>query len=144
MKGKIVLRKRIIAILMLVILVCQVPCAALELESRASQQISSYSTTVKAMGDGEVEIYFEIVGTLVMDEIGAEEITVYRLSGSNWVEVDFWDRDDAGMSAENKSRHDNSVFFYGTEDVEYKVVIELFAEDSRGYDSRTRTHYVTA
>ena len=144
MKGKIVLRKRIIAIFMLVVLVCQVPCAALELENRASDQIASYTTIVDAIGDGEIEIYFDIQGTLVMDAIGAEEIVVYRLSGSNWVEVGYYDRDDAGMSSENESRHNDSVYFYGTEGVRYKVVIELFAEDSRGYDSRTRTHYVTA
>lgn len=144
MKGKIVLRKRIIAIFLLIALVCQMPCMALELETRASDQISSYTTIVDALGDGEIEIYFDIRATEYMDALGAEEIVVYRLSGSKWVEVGYFDRDDAGMSVENKSRHNDSVYFYGTEGVEYKVVIELFAEDSRGYDSRTRTHYVTA
>lgn len=138
------MRKSIISFIMVIALVFQMPCSALEFDVRASNQISSYTTIVDAMGGGEIEIYFDIRATEYMDELGAEEIMIYRLSGSNWVEVGSYDRNDSGMTLENEIRHYNSIYFDGTEGVEYKVVIEVFAEDYRGYDSRTKTHYVTA
>ena len=79
-----------------------------------------------------------------MKELGAEEIVIYRRSGSKWIEADSYDKNDAGMTKSNVYRYKNTVTFDGTSDVEYKIVVTVFAEDSSGYDSRTKTHYVTA
>ena len=79
-----------------------------------------------------------------MDELGAEEITIYRHSGSNWVEVDYYDRNDPDMTRQNTGFCRDSVVFQGTSGAEYKVVVTIFAEDSYGYDSRTKTYIVTA
>ena len=79
-----------------------------------------------------------------MDELGAEEVVVYRNSGSKWVKVDSYDRNDSGMTQLNSCRCRNTIIFEGTSGAEYKIEVTVFAEDSSGYDSRTKTHYVTA
>lgn len=138
------MKKRILFVLLSALLACFFTMSAFAITARASEQISSYTTSATPLSDGDIKISFKVYGTAMMDELGAEEITVYRHSGSNWVEVDYYDRNDSGMTSTNTSRHSGSVTFNGTSGVEYKVEITIFAEDENGYDSRTKTYTVTA
>lgn len=139
------MKKRICSLLLTSILLGLTIAPVFGIDTRASKQIMSYLTAVTPISSGDLEIYFFIEGNDTMDELGAEEITVYRLSGSNWVEVAHYDYYDDGMVRSDSGRHHNTITFDGTAGAEYSVVITVFAQDyDGGYDSRTRTHTVTA
>lgn len=54
------------------------------------------------------------------------------------------DRYDSGMSTKDDYYFGNELYYTGTPGKEYKVEVTVFAENSSGYDSRTRTFNVTA
>ena len=139
------MRKRICALFFMLFFTALTIFPAMGLEDRASAQIRSYLTAVTPISSGDLEIYFLIEGIDIMDELGGEEITVYRHSGKNWVEVASYDYYDEGMVRSDSGTHNHTIVFDGTAGAEYSVVITIFAQDyDGGYDSRTRTHTVTA
>lgn len=144
MKGKVKLKRRIFSVLFIILLVSLAVAPVFAAEMRASGQIHDCITDVTAKIGGDIKIAFDVMGKTAMKELGAEEIIIYRCSGSKWIEVDSYDRNDDGMTETNSRRYKNTIIFDGTSGAEYKVVITVFAEDSSGYDSRTKTHYVTA
>lgn len=108
----------------------------------ASSQICLYDITVTPITDS-LYIKFSISGNTMMDKIGCESIYVYEKSGSRWNLVNSWDEDDEGMSRSNARSNKNGKYSSSETGVEYKVVITVYAEDSNGRDTRTKTVYVT-
>ena len=119
-----------------------VPVSAIS--TRASAQIMRYSTDAKAVGNGRIAMKFSILGTDIMDTIGAKRIQIYSQVGGRWVITEIYSQDDAGMSDTDTYTYANTVYYDGTIGTYYKIVITVFAEDDAGSDSRTETHYVTA
>lgn len=109
---------------------------------RASSQINQYDMTVTPVTN-TLNIGFSVTGNDVMDKIGCESIYVYEKSGSRWGLTDSWDEDDPGMSRNNRTSSKNTMYCNSEAGVEYKVVITIFAENSDGRDTRTRTIFVT-
>mgnify|MGYP000589213411 CR=1 FL=1 len=93
---------------------------------------------------GKIAIAFSIDGTGEMKNIGAESIIIYYKIGGAWVVGDDLDRYDSGMSTKDDYYFGNELYYTGTPGKEYKVEVTVFAENSSGYDSRTRTFNVTA
>ena len=87
---------------------------------------------------------FSIDGTGEMKNIGAESIIIYYKIGGAWVVGYDLDRYDSGMSTKDDYYFGNELYYTGTPGKEYKVEVTVFAENSSGYDSRTRTFNVTA
>ena len=137
----IVKRKRFISLLMAAVCMFLFAMPAFA-TARASIQINQYDMKVTPV-TGTLNIYFSVTGNNAMDKIGCESIYVYEKSGSRWVLTDSWDEDDAGMSHTDSGFKVNTIYCDSEAGVEYKVVITIFAENSAGRDSRTRTIYVT-
>lgn len=78
-----------------------------------------------------------------MNKLGCESIKVYEKSGSRWISCETWDEDDTGMSRSNGAMYANTIYCDGDADVEYKVVVTIFAENDAGRDTRSQTFYVT-
>lgn len=54
----------------------------------ASKYLTSYSAYVYVTSSGEVQVWFDVMGTGDMDEIGALSIILYESSdGTNWTRV---------------------------------------------------------
>ena len=134
-------RKRLISLFMTA--VCMFLFAAPAFATtKASNQIFRYDMTVTPVTN-TLNIGFSVTGKDKMDKIGCESIYVYEKSGSLWILVDSWNEDDSGMSRSNMTSSKNTMYSNSKAGIEYKVVITIFAEDSNGRDSRTRTIYVT-
>lgn len=134
-------KKRVISLLMTAVCMFLFAMPAFA-TTKASSQISRYDMTVTPVAN-TLNIGFSITGNDKMDKIGCESIYVYEKSGTRWILTDSWDEDDSGMSRTNTSFSRNTMYSSSQAGVEYKVVITIFAEDSNGRDSRTRTIYVT-
>lgn len=126
----------------LCIAVLCVPVSAIE--SRASAQIAVYSMKVTPITDA-LSVRFSVTGAGVVDKLGCESIYVYKLVASRWVLVPSQTKleDDDGMSATNTYGHVNSIHCSSESGVAYKVVVTIFAENSKGRDTRSETFYVT-
>lgn len=113
-------------------------------EARGSSQINAYSMTVTPVSaTGTLNIKFSVNGNGMADKLGCESIYVYEKSGSNWVFQESWSEDDDGMSRSNYYVHKNTMYYYSNVGAEYKVIVTIFAENSKGRDTRSDTFYVT-
>jgi len=95
-------------------------------------------------GSGILGIEFSIMGTGRMSAIGAESIVIREKSGSDWINVCEYDRNDSDMIKTGSGKHSGSIPFEGTIGVQYWITITVFAENSNGSDSRTENFIVTA
>lgn len=133
---------RVLLSLMLAAVLCTVSVSAAL--TRASAYIDWYSMNVTPVGSGVLWIEFSIEGTGKMSTLGAESITIERQSGAKWIQAAEFDRYDEGMVGTNAYTYDNIIPYNGIPETKYKVTITLFAENSSGSDSRTKTFIVTA
>jgi len=109
----------------------------------ASGQIDSYYIDVYESDDGQIAIEFDVIGSGTMDYIGAESIAVYYKDGTRWIFLDENTRDNSGMSRSNTYSFTNTIYYDGDSGYDYKVVVEIFAENDEGYDSRIKTFYIS-
>ena len=116
-----------------------VPASAFD--TRASEQIYYHSIDASASG-GQIVTRFSVMGNVPMDKLGCQSIKIYEKRGSSWISVASFDEDDAGMSRTNGTRHSNSISWSCKSSVEYRVSVTVFAEDSAGRDTRSKTVYV--
>lgn len=112
------------------------------IESRASDQISSYYMEVTPTS-GALAVYFNIIGTGKMDKIGCESIYVYKNVDGSWVFSQKMTEDDENMSNTSIHAHGDTIYCYEPGGYHYKVEVTLFSENSKGRDTRSRTFYVT-
>ena len=112
------------------------------IDPQASDQIRAHWIVVTPT-TGVINVEFSITGRNIMDKIGCQSIYIYEKTGAGWTLVDSKKENDYGMSKTNKSYHANLITFNGKADVEYEVVVTVFAENSAGRDGRAQTFYVT-
>ena len=134
-------QKRFVTLLMAAVCMFLLAAPAFATETRASEQINSYSMTVTPKANA-LSVYFSVSGNSIMNKIGCESIKVYKLSNSRWVLTETWYEDDTGMSRSGIAMA-NTIYCDGEADVEYKVVVTIFAENDAGRDTRSQTFYVT-
>ena len=82
---------KVISFILVILFVFQNPvsaAAAEYIQPRASDYLSVYSAYVYVTDSGEVQVWFDVMGTGWMDEIGALSIMLYESSdGTNWRRV---------------------------------------------------------
>lgn len=110
--------------------------------TQASDQISMYRMGVTT-STGSIDIEFSITGVGTVDKLGCQSIYIYKQEGNSWRFVENRLEDDPGMSKTDTFTHVNLICCNGKADVEYKVVVTLFAENSAGRDTRSKIFYVT-
>ena len=134
--------KRCVSFVLIFICMFTLTISAYAIENRASDQIALYDISVTPTS-GTLNVKFSVSGTSMMEKIGCESIKVYEKSGTQWTLVDSTDENDLGMSRYNSRSQKNTIQFDSESGVEYKVSVTIFAENSSGRDTRTRTLYVT-
>ena len=135
-------KKQIISFIMSILCVCLLAIPTFASEVKASDQIRAYSIDATSSA-GSLNIKFSITGRTSMDKLGCESIEVYKKFGSSWILSTSFDESDPGMSKSSSIMHANTITCAGVAGVEYKVVVTVFAENSVGRDTRTKTVYVT-
>ena len=133
-------KKRLIALICVLVCVMITVVPAFAMETRASQQIKSYAMDASASSKS-IDVYFLVSGTGNVTKVGCESIDIYTKSGSSWTWSTGKTESDSGMSKAGRL-HTNTISFSKTTGVEYKVVVTIFAEDGDGRDTRTKTFYL--
>ena len=133
---------RIVTLMLVLSLV--VPCVANAAsiptaQPYASRYLSAYNTYVCAMGGGELQIWFEVMGTGKMDEIGTLSIMLYESTdNSNWSYVTtFLHENYSSMLVEDDYYHADYVPYYNAVNGRYyKAYVCIWAGKDGGGDTR--------
>lgn len=133
---------KIICLVLVVALL--VPCnvSAASVESAvpyASNYLSLYSAYVYVTSSGQVQVWFEVMGTDDMDEIGSLRIVLYESSdGTTWTKVKTFLHDStAGMLYENDYYVSSHVSWSGgSTSKQYKAYVCVYAGKNGSGDTR--------
>jgi hypothetical protein len=129
---KINLRKIVSALLVLSILF--IP-AALTAEARASDYITNTAVGISKSGL-TITVDYSITGTGNMTSIGASSIVIYKNSSPVYT---FSYPAVSALRSSNTYVHSSSVRYTGTTGNTYYAVVNFYAGNSNGSDTRART-----
>jgi len=104
----------------------------------ASYYLDSYNTYICTMGSGKLEIWFEVMGTGDMDELGTLSIKLYESSNnSSWTLVKtFLHENNSSMLAEDDYFYCSYVPYQGTAGKYYKAYVCIWAGRNGSGDTR--------
>lgn len=125
---------RFVAVLLVLATLFAVPAQAAGTSVYASRYFVSYGTYIHVVEGNHLQIWFEMVGTDIMNKIGVSEIIIKRSSDNqNWTNV-YWyyPEDYSSMMVSNEGDHVGYVPFYGTHGYYYKAYVTFYAKDSAG------------
>ena len=121
----------------------QVPTAVLAaseptVQPYASKYLAAYNTYICAVGGGDIQIWFEVMGTGDMDELGTLSIMLYESTdNSNWTYLDtFLHEDYETMLIEDDYWHMDYVPYDGVAGRYYKAYVCIWAGKNGGGDTR--------
>lgn len=133
---------KITSLLLVVFLIvpCNVSAASVEpAVPYASNYLSLYSAYVHVTASGQVQVWFEVMGTDDMDEIGSLRIVLYESSdGTTWTKVKTFLHDStAGMLYENDYYVSSHVSWSGgSTSKQYKAYVCVWAGKNGTGDTR--------
>ena len=134
--------KKVLSLVLSIVFIATLSFPTLATESRASAQIAMYDMDATAATD-RIAVYFSIIGSGEMENIGCEIIYIYKMVNSRWILVHSKTENADGMTDKDAFFYTNTLRF-GSERLEaYKVVVTVFAENAKGRDSRSETFFVT-
>jgi len=107
-------------------------------QPQASYYFTSYNSYVCAMGGGRLELWFNVVGTNTMDEIGALTIMLYESAdNSTWTwKQTFRHSMYPSMLAEDTVFHSSYVTYQGIPGRYYQAYVCLWAGKDGNGDNR--------
>lgn len=135
---------RIISLCLVLILSLPINIYAVEgtPPARASYYLDAYNTYICDVGSGEIQIWYEVMGTGDMDEIGTLSIMLYEVNtdGSlKWVKT-FLHEDYDTMLSYDDWYHYSHVSYQGSSSKTYKAYVCIWA----GKDGAGDTRYMWA
>lgn len=127
-------------IALLLILATLLSMGVMAAESRASSYLSSYYADV-ALKNGELSIYYEVLGVKFLDRLGTKRIYIQRKVGTRWTTEDTIQyTDDNSLQGENVAYHSGKVYYTPQySNATYRAVVSFYGKDSSGSDSAEYT-----
>ncbi len=132
---------KVIALCLVLILMTPFSANAAEAETimpLASYYLDAYNTYICDMGSGRIQIWYEVMGTGDMDEIGVLSIKLYESSDNqNWTRVKTFSHENySSMLAEDDWYHCSYVSYQGTAGKYYKAYVCIWAGKNGSGDTR--------
>ena len=126
------------AVAVILIVACLLPVNALAVEPRASDYLSAYTAYIYQAGWGKIQVWFDVTGTVYMDEIGSLEIRLYESKDNeNWTWVKTFDyTDHSGMLGYDDFSHTGHIEYSGTIGRYYKAYVCVWAGKNGNGDTR--------
>jgi len=104
----------------------------------ASKYLSAYNTYICAVGGGDIQIWFEVMGTDDMDDLGTLSIVLYESTdNSTWTHIKtFLHEDYEDMLIEDDFWYMNYIPYDGVAGRYYKAYVCIWAGKNGGGDTR--------
>lgn len=134
--------KKFLSTVLSVICVVALCVPAKAIESRASAQIAAYAMQVNPHS-GYFSVFFSVTAAGEADKLGCESIYVYKMVDFDWelVKKETKRENDPGMSIKNDYDYANSIHCNSEAGEAYKIEVTIFAENSKGRDTRSKVFY---
>lgn len=132
---------RIISILLILVFICPSPAFAATPDvavPAASYYLDAYTAYICAMGNGELQIWWNIYGAGTQVDLGVLRIVVYESSDNatwTWVKT-FTHSNYSNMLSHNDAHHMDYVSLQGTKGYYYKALVTIYGGDGTTGDSR--------
>ena len=129
----------ILSVLLCMAMLCGIPAHAVE--TRASDRIAYSTATLSKASNGDLNVYFSVRATGIMEKIGASSVVIQRSSGNGWVtEYTFNTSNTPTLQRENKDQH-GMVLTYSPRfsGVEYRAVVMIYVKDATGISTQQLT-----
>lgn len=131
---------QLVAFILILALITPLNVTAAENEIRpyASNYLTAYNTYICDMGNGRHEIWFEVMGTGDMDEIGTLSIMLYEVNSDGslkWVKT-FLHEDYNTMLSYDDWYHCSYVTYQGSSSKTYKAYVCIWAGKNGNGDTR--------
>jgi len=104
----------------------------------ASYYLDAYNTYICAVGNGDIQIWFEVMATDDMDELGTLRIMLYESTDNvNWTwKTTFLHEDNSQMLLKNDFWYMNYVPYDGVAGRYYKAYVCIWAGKNGSGDTR--------
>ena len=106
---------------------------------RASYYLDAYNTYICRVGtNGQIQIWFDVMGTGIMDEIGVLSIELYEVNSNGretWLKT-YQHEDYSSMLIENDFCHSSYVSYQGSTNKTYKAYVCIWAGKNGSGDTR--------
>lgn len=105
---------------------------------RASYYLDAYNTYICDMGSGRIEIWFDVMGTGNMDEIGVLAIELYEVNSDGsltWIKTFLYEDHDS-MLVYDDWCHCSYVSYQGSSTKTYKAYVCIWAGKNGDGDTR--------
>ena len=105
---------------------------------RASYYLDAYNTYICDVGNGRIQIWYEVAGTGDMDEIGVLSIELYEVNNDGsltWVKT-FLHENHSSMLAYDDYYHYSYVSYQGSSSKTYKAYVCIWAGKNGSGDTR--------
>lgn len=119
-------------------------CLLLSTVAFAAQESSAYIAATNGyitFSGNNVNVYFSVVGSHIMNEIGVSEIRLFEKNGNKWTRVYTFEADDPAYTADmlsyNTSAKADHVTYAGDSSKNYYAILYFYAADSNGSDTIT-------
>lgn len=128
---------------LILILSLMTPCSAMaatpeEVQPYASNYLTAYNTYICDVGGGEIQIWYEVAGKGIMDEIGVLTIELYEVKSDGslkWLDT-FQHEDYDSMLFKNDNHIVSYVSYQGSSSKTYKAYVCIWAGKDGGGDTR--------
>lgn len=104
----------------------------------ASKYLTAYSGYVYITGTGQVQVWYEVMGTGNMDEIGVLSVMLYESTDNkNWTRVKTFSHENySSMLIEDDYYHSSYVSYQGSSSKYYKAYVCFWAGKNGSGDTR--------
>jgi len=138
---------KLIAMCLIISLVFPISVSAATIDAAqpyASRYLTAYNTYICDMGSGNIQIWYEVMGTGDMDEIGVLSIKLYESSdNTNWTRVKTYSHENySSMLAYDDWSHISYVSYQGTAGKYYKAYVCIWAGKNGSGDTRYMWSYM--
>lgn len=140
-KARISIFLRIISLVLVLAMISPVTATATTndlVHPYASKYLTAYSGYVYVTGTGQVQVWYEVMGTGIMDEIGVLSVLLYESTDNKtwtWVKT-FSHENYSSMLVEDDYYHSSCVSYQGSTSKYYKAYVCFWAGKSGSGDTR--------
>ena len=104
----------------------------------ASYYLNAYNTYICDLGNGQIQIWYEVAGTRIMDEVGVLSIELYEVKSDgslSWIKT-FQHEDYSSMLAYDTDYTFSHVSYSGSSSKTYKAYVCIWAGKNGSGDTR--------
>lgn len=108
-------------------------------EARASLYLNAYFAYVYPEGNGKVSVWYDVIATRTMDEVGVLTIRLQEQApdSTKWTTVEtYFHTDYPDMLGSDVRHYDSHVDYEGEEGYSYRAYVTVWAGDDGDGDSR--------